>query len=205
MNALFAAFLAAVIAVTLCMPASAFAADFKAGSMKTTEAETAATTTQHELTTCAKVKKVKKSGFTTSTPAINKKATKVKRGTNKLLVKGSTGYVKLVAPKTKTYSFTFSGVKGTDGRGSSAYATAMTPDSYYPHLSFSTNTKMKTYGGKTNTLWLAYQGRTFNYYSSKVSQPIAKRTGKIKLTKGQVFYFYFSGTAANTYTTLKIK
>lgn len=199
-NALFAAFIALAVAVSLSAPASAFAADYKAGSVK---GSTVVETAQHEVTTQAKTKKVKKQSFSTLTKVINKKATKVKRGSSKLIVKGGNGYIKFIAPKTKTYSFTFSGVKSTNGTGGSAFVEVQTPYSYDSSYSFLT--KVKTKGGESNTLWLAYKGRTFPYYTNDLSRPIAKRTGKVKLAKGQAVYFYFSGTRADTYVNLKVK
>ena len=149
-------------------------------------------------------KTVKKQKFTTSTNAIEKKAVKVKKGTTKLNIKKGQGYVRFVAPKTKTYTFTFS--KCTSSmRSSNGYVTFMRKDASSPQYSYSFNTKLKTKGGKDNTLWLSVNGADFSSNSNLLSRPIASRTGKIKLKKGESIYMYvyFGGRPAKAKLVIK--
>lgn len=199
LGAVVAALLAAVVAFTLTVPATAHAASLEAGSVKTEQATNAPAT---KSVAAKKAKTVKKAKFCTATATINKKALKVKKGTTKLNFKGGQGYLKFTAPATKTYKFTFSGVQCANYGGASAFVEVQTP--YSSDTSYSFLTNVKTKGGKSNTLWLAYKGHSFNYYSSNLARPIAKRTGSIKLTQGQDIYFYFSGTKKNTKATLKV-
>lgn len=143
-------------------------------------------------------KTVKKADFTTKTATIKKKATRVKKGTTKLTIKKGEGYLKFTAPSTKTYSFKFSNVKCS--YGASAFVEVQTQDSYDPSYSFLT--KVKTKGGKSDTLWLSIGGYTSG---SGVNKRLASRTGKIKLKKGQDIYFYFYNGTRKSTCTLKIK
>lgn len=150
----------------------------------------------------ASSKTVKKAGFTSETKVIEKKATKVTKGTTKLTFKKGEGFIKFKATKTKKYSFTFSNLKGK--KTNNAYITFKTPDKYSPEYSWST--PLKTKGGKSETLWLSVNGTKFTGNYKQIDKPIVKRTGTIKLKKGQMAYFYFySGNNAKTTATLKIK
>lgn len=160
----------------------------------------AATSTTFAATS---TKTVKKRSFSTSTSAIEKKATKVKKGTTKLNVKYGEGYIKFVAPKTKTYKFTFSNCTSKE-RNNNGYITFMRPDADSPKYTFST--EVKTYGGKDSTLWLSVNGFKFSKssYGDDLGRPIASRTGTIKLKKGATVYMYLSFSDA-TKTKLVIK
>ena len=149
----------------------------------------------------AKTKTVKNRAFTTSTSVINKSAIKVKNGTNKLYVKKGQGYIKFVAPKTKTYSFTFSNCKSKKDNNN-GFIAIQTPDKSYPESSY--YTEVRTKGGKYDSLWLSVNGHKFTT-GDLVTRPIATRTGKIKLKKGAVIYmyFYFGNNPTNTKLVIK--
>ena len=152
----------------------------------------------------ASSKTVKKQGFTTNTKTIEKKATKVKKGTTNLTLSKGQGYIKFTAPSTKTYKFTFSNCKSKKYTNNGFFS-AQTPDKNSPSYSF--HTKVKTKGGKDSTLWLSFNGYKFTSSRYKtIERPIAKRTGTIKLKKGQTIYFYLnSGTNGKATTKLVIK
>ena len=151
-------------------------------------------------TFAAAKKTVKKQTFDTKTKTIEKKATKVKRGTTNLTISKGEGYIKFVAPKTKTYSITFSNVKTKNG--GSAFVEIQTRDADSPSYSFMT--KVKTKGGKSNALWLSVNGTKFTE-RDVLERPLAKRTGKIKLKKGQPVYMYFYSGTKKTTAKLVIK
>lgn len=139
------------------------------------------------LTADAAAKKtVKNQDFTTTTSTINKKAAVVKKGTTTLTFTKGQGYVKFTAPATKTYTFTFSNMTGKDVY--TAFVEVQMKDKYSPKYSFMT--QVTTKGGKSNTLWLLHKSKS--YKGGKViSRPLKTRSGKIKLKKKQVIYFYF--------------
>lgn len=193
-----AALIAAVVALTLTIPAPAFAASLEAGSIETTQA---AKTAQSTKSTCAKAKTIKKHGFTCDTKTIKKAATKVKKGTNKLNLKGGQGYLKFTASKTKKYSFKFSGLTSPNYRDT-AFVEVQKQDNRDSRYSFMV--KVKTKGGTSNTLWLCTKGYNNSYYSNTVSRPLTTRTGSIKLYKGEDVYFYFHSGTNKTGATLKI-
>lgn len=149
-------------------------------------------------------KTVGKTGFTTTVKTIEKKAKTVKKGTTKLTYSKGQGYIQFKAPKTATYSFTFSKVKATKKTANNAFVEFQKKDSSSPKYAFLTDVKTK--GGKTDTLWLSVNGAKFSggYYTA-LDKPIASRTGKIKLKKGEKLYLYFYNSTGKTTTTLKIK
>ena len=158
----------------------------------------AATSTTFAAT---KTKTVAKKDFTTSTSAIEKKATKVKTGTTKLYVKKGQGFIKFVAPKTATYKFTFSKCTSKK-RANNGFAEVMKPDASSPKYSFLTD--IKTKGGKSNTLWLSVNGAKFTDHDL-VDRPLASRTGTMKLKKGAVIYMYLYFGGDPVKTTLVVK
>ena len=137
--------------------------------------------------------------FSTETATLNKKAKTVKVGTYKVTFKKGKGYLKFKAPKSKTYSFTFSNVKAKNG--ASAYVTVQTPSPTAAKYAFST--EVSTKGGKTNTLWLGVNGKTG--YGTGVNECLKSRTAKMQLTKNGIVYFYFYNMEYKTTTSLKIK
>ena len=88
---------------------------------------------------------------------------------------------------------------------SNGYVTFMRRDSVSPKYSYSFNTKLKTKGGKDSTLWLSVNGADFSSNSNLLSRPIASRTGKIKLKKGESIYMYvyFGGRPAKAKLVIK--
>ena len=148
----------------------------------------------------ARTKTVKNTKFTTSVSKAEKRAARVRTGTTDLTVKKGAGYLKFTAPSAGKYSFTFSDVKGRDS--SNAYVSFYSKDKNFPK--YLSGVKVSTKGGKSQTLWLAANGQTFSY-SDLLSRPIAKRTGKITLKKGQTVYLYFSGSQVKHTARLVIK
>ena len=155
-------------------------------------------------TFAATSKTVKKKDFSTSTKVLEKSATKVKKGTTKLVIKKGQGYIKFVAPKTKKYSFTFSNVT-TKKRNNNGFVSFQKPDADSPEYSF--HYKVKTKGGKTETLWLSVNGNKFSKKSHPqlIDRPIASRTGTVSLKKGEVIYMYLYFSTGSHNAKLVIK
>lgn len=146
-------------------------------------------------------KSVSKQAFSTKTEVVHKKAATVKKGTTKLTFKKGMGYIKFKAPKTKTYSFKFSNVKSKKF-SSCTYVSLYTPSSFKSKIL--AVKKMKTKGGKYNTLWLAANG--YKHSGKLLYRPLASRTGTVKLKAGQWVYFYLGNeSGGKTTLTLKIK
>ena len=149
----------------------------------------------------AATKTVKTQEFSTTTSVLAKKATAVKKGTTKVVVKSAKGYVKFKAPSAKTYSFTISNAKG-EGTNI-GFATLQTPLS--TNAKYCLGTRMKTKGGKSDTLWFSVNGHKFDADAyTALNRPLASRTGKVKLAKGQMAYLYFYTSTKNK-TTLSLK
>ena len=201
-SVLLAAFAISVLAAIIVCSPSAYAASPQTdgASLKAAQADLSA---QAELSAQAATKSVKNCDFTTTTKTINKKALKVKKGTTKLSLNSGQGYIRFIAPKTKTYSFTFSNLKSKKSSyGLTAFVEFQTPDKSMPQYSFMMR-DVATQGGKTSTLWLA--SKEWNGTSKKlVDKPLKKRTGKVKLTKGTNLYLYFSSVYKYDTVTLKV-
>ena len=155
----------------------------------------------------ATTKTVSKTDFTTSTKTLNKRATTVKKGTTTLKFKKGQGYLKFKAPTSKTYTFTFSNFKNGDAYGVCAFFETQTPDSDSPTYSFLK--KVKTNGGKTDTLWIGtknYKGMYVGSEKNALKRRRSTRYAKVSLKKGQMIYFYFSSaTTKSVKATVKIK
>ena len=147
-----------------------------------------------------KKKTVKKQSFTSETKKINSKAATVKKGTTKLTFKGGDGYVKFIAPRKKTYSFTFSKLKSKTTRFTSI--AIQLKDKASP--SYAWLVKAKTYGGKTDFLHMGTNGDS-SKSGDKVGWYLPKRTAKIKLKKGDVLYLQVRNAPEKTTCTLNIK
>ena len=79
----------------------------------------------------AAVKKVKTQSFSVEyTKTLAKKATTVKTGTNTLQIAKS-GYAKFVVPKTKKYTFTYTGLSNVKGFTSNGYSYISLPEKGY--------------------------------------------------------------------------
>ena len=146
---------------------------------------------------------VKKQTFTTTTSTIVKKAVAVKKGTTNFTVSKGQGYMKFTAPKTKTYTFTFSNIKDSRSYTHTSFIEIQTKDKEYPSSSFMT--KAATKGGKNNTLWLGVNGAYTRNSKKTVDKAYASRYAKIKLNKGQQIYFYFYNMDNKTTGKLVIK
>ena len=133
------------------------------------------------LNTQAATKSVKSLDYKESlTSEIKKGATIIKQGSTKLSV-NTTGYLKFIAPSSKSYSFTFSGMTGGDGEN---VGSALFLDKYMETLTFTTT------GGKTDTAFFAASKSADDNDSTEAD--LASRTCKMKLNKGQVVYIFLS-------------
>ena len=115
-----------------------------------------------------------------------KVSAKVKKGKTTLSVKD--GIISFKAPKTGTYSFTFSGITSIADSSAAVFADA-TFYSYGMHQM--KNSKISTKGGKTAVLRLS--SKTGKQTSgAMIKRSLPSRTGKVKLKKGDVIYIYLS-------------
>lgn len=118
-------------------------------------------------------------------------------------------WVKFTAPKAGTYQFTFSDyvVKANKNEkfygcitmytGISSYA-----DSPYPQ----TYLKVKTNGGKTNTLWMCSPSAYIKPVKVDVYDSLPSRTATVKLKKGQIVFMDFNnGSTINCKVKIKKK
>lgn len=137
---------------------------------------------------------VKKQDETTKISTANKKAAKVKKGTTNLTFTKGQGYLKFVAPKTKTYSFTFSNmkVKGGNDLGMIRFNKK---DKLYPKEL--TQIEVSTKGGKTEYITLMSTGWKELKKGKTVDHMLHKRTAKTKLKKGEALYIYFDTIDGN--------
>ena len=133
---------------------------------------------------------------------VNKKATKVKKGTTNLTYTKGQGYIKFTAPKTKTYTFTFSNYKM---KGDTA-----------GHIDFFKKDKydstrvdwidVTTKGGKSDVLWMKTTGFKEDTTGKVVDRFLHKRYGKVKLKKGETVYIHlYSATKKKATMKLVIK
>ena len=154
-------------------------------------------------TNAASSKTVKKQTFTCTTKVIDKRATRVYRGTTNLTFSAGEGYVKFVAPKTKTYYFTFSNIKDKRKYGSYTSISIQTRDKKSPKYSFLT--KVSTKGGKSSFLSMTVNGQKNTTSGKVVNRYLKSRTGSIKLKKGQVVYLRMMNSGSKTTAKLVIK
>ena len=115
-----------------------------------------------------------------------KTAASVKKGQMTLYV--NYGFLKFKAPKTKTYSFTFSKISPLADISAPLTGFAMF---YNSSMFMIKDSKVSTKGGKSATLNLS--SKTGKVSSGKViNRYLPSRTGKLKLKKGQVIYIYLN-------------
>ena len=143
---------------------------------------------------------VKRGTFTTSTAGVNKRAIPVKSGVTNLTIKKGQGYLKFMAPATKTYTFTFSRVRSKYVGAS--FVEIQMRSKILPKFTFLE--KLETRGGESDTLWLSVNGYK-DKHNKGVKRCLASRTGQIKLTKGEEIFFYFYNNSAKTTARLVIK
>lgn len=140
---------------------------------------------------------VKLKTFTTTSRVVNKAASKVKKGTTTLVFPKSEGFLKFVAPATKTYSFTFSNLK--DKKDTYGFVKFLKKKKHIPGQSDDFNDlkilDIATKGGKDECLYIASTGLPEDNTGPVISRYLHKRTGKIKLRKGEVLYIFYSGRA----------
>ena len=151
----------------------------------------------------AATKTVKNLKYTSElTSAVKKKAAAVKKGTTKLKVKKS-GFLKFKVPKTKTYTFTISGQKASDGDYNNGYAYIMRPTSRsYTSKLYLDSLTVKTQGGETTSIY--FNSERNSYSEVTTGSFIPKRICKVKLNKGETIYFYISFLKKGSFN-LKIK
>ncbi len=156
------------------------------------------------MTVSAKTKniKVKYRDFTTSVGTAAKKATTVKTGNYRVAIDGKKGwhrgYVRFTAPKSKTYSFTFSEISSDSGQYTNGYAYIMRIKNN--HISSS---RVSTQGGKNSTLWFSNED-----HGKGVTAWRTSRTGKTHINQGETVYLYLSlleSSSKKAYLTLNIK
>lgn len=148
-----------------------------------------AVTFVNPMTAQAKTKKLNltPSGLTWRTDLLEGLASAVTTGKYNVNVKMSEdklhcrGYIKFVAPATKTYSFTVSNAKG------GKHGVIGNIDLYTATGTSLDRINVKTSGGETNAIWFAHKyirGKG----TTKANACLPKRTGKVALQQGQVVY-----------------
>lgn len=137
---------------------------------------------------------MKQSGATS--PKHLKKASKVKKGTTKLIFPKGEGHMKFTAPSTKTYRFTFSDMKV---KGETlAYVDFTKRDKTDPSKMVWLN--VPTNGGKNTMLNLVSKGwSSITYNNPKVNRCLHSRYGKVKLKKGETVLIHFYSTQSENY------
>jgi hypothetical protein len=164
----------------------------------------------------AKVKTVKpKAAANVTTTAYAKKvAKKVTVGTTKVylddyIALSYSGYLKFVAPKTKTYTFTIYDLKHPVKRGDLMGSMVFMVPYGYKNSQLGTF-KVSCKGGYSSRLYVANPKPTGLYYADATQVYYKSRSGGIKLKKGQVIYLgidlhTFKFTKKRVSCTLKIK
>lgn len=134
--------------------------------------------------------------LTNKVSVANKKAATVKKGTTKLTFTQGCGYIKFVAPATKTYSFTFSDLKqpkNVEYPDEMVGICVQVKSAKNPKKLILK--KVSTKGGKTAALKLYVNNKFPDAQPDKKVDWYEKtRTGKVKLKKGQAIYFWLDGT-----------
>ncbi len=143
--------------------------------------------------------KVKYSKFLTSVSEAEAVASVVKKGSNKIVLKRKKytclGYVKFVAPKTKTYTFTFSGVSSDSRSNRLGFIAVQTPETAYPDSLAWIDASTK--GGTTHFLRVAQ--KTYKHrIKNPVEQYLSKRSAKMNLQEGQVVYLHYDFSSYRT-------
>ncbi|MDO5456525.1 MAG: hypothetical protein Q4F25_06390 [Eubacteriales bacterium] len=140
-------------------------------------------------------KTIKPQEYTKKVSVANKKAAVVKKGTTKLTFKEGYGYIKFVAPATKTYKFTFSNLKQSKNVENPDYYVGFSvqvKSAKYPKKLIAK--KVSTMGGKASSLKMYVNDYSPEFCPDKKVDWYEKtRTGKVKLKKGQAIYFWLDG------------
>ena len=145
------------------------------------------------------LKKIKYSPVLTN--RIAQKATVVKKGTTTLSIKEK-GYVKFVVPKTKKYTFTFSGMRSSRSSYNCGYAYIDLPvaNEYSSEINLD-HQYFNTKGGSASTAWFA--SRSSSGGDKKLAY-LSVRSCSLVLQKGQTLYIYISSANKGS-INLKIK
>ena len=150
----------------------------------------------------AKIKQVPECKFTTLTRTAELKAVSVKEGdTNIRLGSRSFGYIRFKAKETRKYTFT---VSGLSGRKADAYVNGL----FYIMTKYGDKNQLigqqsvKTKGGYSKPLRIANRNDGKPY---SVNSYLKKRSGIIKLKKGQVVYIYLYANRGYATMLLNIK
>ena len=127
---------------------------------------------------------LKKQPFTTEVSTADASAKQIGKGTYKVKMKVDSrgwyqGYIKFVAPKTKTYKFTVSNLVANDKKFANGITTAYVPGS----ANNTENIDFRKSGYEKNGLRIA---------SRKLGKTPTSKTGKLFLQEGQVVYLYNS-------------
>jgi len=141
--------------------------------------------------------KVKKQEFTVFRSVVEKKATRIKVGKTYKLQADSEGFLTFTAPATKSYKFTFSGLKSV-GVSSKADLMSICATAYRSDSSkyiTSNDIDMKTQGGSSKVLTICtkYAYSLGSHASVTTLTALKTRYGQITLEKGQTLYFYLNG------------
>ena len=125
-------------------------------------------------------------------PSLSKlknKITRVKKGKTKLLIRS--GFLSFKAPSAGKYTFTFYGLDTRGGYGSVSFLKRVGSSKL---LSYIKNRYVKTAGGRNSVLWLCTKAEAPYYEKDssikKIARPLIKRSGTIKLAKGEKVYLY---------------
>lgn len=139
-----------------------------------------------------------------SLPSVRKKICTVQFGRTRVKVK--TGLIKFTPKKSGKYVFTFSGLTGA-GYGNVLFLEQIP---FSDMLQFIDDDRVKTAGGYSSVLWLCKKSEAAYYasakeFKNKLERPLSKRSGTIRLQKGEPVYLYldFSGKKYSK-ITLKI-
>ncbi len=154
-------------------------------------------------TAFAKTRKVKPDtrSYTSNAKKVEKKAKKVKKGTQTIIMpKSGRAYLKFVARKTGDYVFDVSEVKKRENRAvaKGTLSFVKTQKESYRYLRY---VSAGTYGGRNVSLNFGSQEMKLGY--SKTAWFLPHRTGTMHLKNGEVVYLY-ADTSAKSFK-LKIK
>lgn len=140
-------------------------------------------------------RKLKYQASTNKIRVIDKKASKVKKGTTILTIPKGNGYIKFVAPETKTYKFTFSNIK--DKKSSIEQVNISPLMKYDPKPQYCVSVDVSTKGGIARSLSLLCKDYPVLEKNRKIERYtfLKSRTAKIKLNKGDIIYFEYTRTS----------
>ncbi len=137
---------------------------------------------------------VKSQKFTNTASVAKKKATKVSAGKTYSITFKTKGYdcggfVKFVAPKSKTYTISVSNLSTDDGKYCCGSLAEMLVDPKHPQSVIFIDQARGSYSGKH---WINIAGQSFNNNYTKDYPP--KNKAKVKLNKGETLFLHYSFT-----------